>query len=126
MANGSWLPTHDSRLTPHRADGGGYPGGVIRDGVSLASAFVQAEQPWGDAQLARFYDGFVFEGDLPLYLELARLQGPQVLEVACGSGRVLVPLVRAGFDVVGIDVSAHMLALTREKLESLPDGAGNA
>jgi SAM-dependent methyltransferase len=99
---------------------------VIRDGVSYTSAFVQAEQPWGDAQLARLYDGFVFEGDLPLYLELARAQGSQVLEVACGSGRVLVPMVRAGFDVVGIDVSPHMLALAREKLESLPDGAGMA
>jgi SAM-dependent methyltransferase len=99
---------------------------VIRDGVSQGSAFVQAEQPWGDAQLARLYDGFVFEGDLPLYLELARAQGSRVLEVACGSGRVLVPLVRAGFDVVGIDVSPHMLALAREKLESMPDGAGTA
>ena len=104
----------------------GYPGWVIRDGASQASAFVQAEQPWGDAQLARLYDGFVFEGDLPLYLELGRAQGSHILEVACGSGRVLVPLVRAGFDVVGVDVSPHMLALAREKLGSLPDGTGTA
>src|SRR5258708_5358188 len=94
--------------------------------MTQASAFVQAEQPWGDAQLARLYDGFVFDGDLPLYLELARAQGSRVLEVACGSGRVLVPLVRAGFDVVGIDVSPHMLALAREKLDSMPAAAGSA
>jgi SAM-dependent methyltransferase len=105
---------------------GRYPGVVIRDAVSQGSALVQAEQPWGDAQLARLYDGFVFDGDLPLYLELARAQGSRVLEVACGSGRVLVPLVQAGFDVLGIDVSPHMLALAREKLDSMPDGAGTA
>jgi SAM-dependent methyltransferase len=99
---------------------------VIRNGIAQASAFVQAEQPWGDAQLARLYDGFVFDGDLPLYLELARVQGSRVLEVACGSGRVLVPLVRAGFDVVGIDVSPHMLVLAREKLDSMTHAAGTA
>jgi SAM-dependent methyltransferase len=99
---------------------------VTRDGATQASALVQADQPWGDAQLARLYDAFVFDGDLALYLELARAQGSRVLEVACGSGRVLVPLVRSGFDVVGIDSSPHMLALTREKLEAMPAGAGTA
>jgi SAM-dependent methyltransferase len=61
---------------------------------------------------------FPFEDDLPLYLDLARRQGTRVLEVACGSGRVLVPLVRAGFEVVGIDLSPHMLALARAKLDA--------
>jgi SAM-dependent methyltransferase len=87
---------------------------------------VRAEQPWGDARLALLYDSFSFSGDLPFYLELARTQGPRVLEVACGSGRVLVPLVRAGFDVVGIDVSPHMLELTHAKLDGLADGAVGA
>src|ERR1700682_6071049 len=84
----------------------------------LNGALVQAEQPGGDAQLASLYDVFAFDGDLPLYLELAREQGQRVLEIACGSGRVLVPLARAGFDVVGIDVSAHMLALAETKLDA--------
>jgi SAM-dependent methyltransferase len=100
--------------------------GVWRDGVSGPSAVVRAAQPWGDARLALLYDAFSFDGDLPLYLELARAQGMRVLEVACGSGRVLVPLVRAGFDVVGVDVSPHMLDLTRAKLDALPDGQATA
>jgi SAM-dependent methyltransferase len=79
---------------------------------------LQADHPWEDAQLARLYDAFVFEDDLPLYLELAQQQGSRVLEVACGSGRVLVPLVRNGLQVVGIDASPHMLALARAKLSS--------
>jgi SAM-dependent methyltransferase len=81
---------------------------------------VRADQPWGDAQLAQLYDAFTFEGDLPLYLELARERGRRVLEIGCGSGRVLVPLARAGFEVVGIDVSPHMLALAQAKLDATP------
>jgi SAM-dependent methyltransferase len=91
-----------------------------------AGALVRADHPWGDAQLARLYDAFVFDADLPLYLELAAAQGRRVLEVACGSGRIVLPLVRAGFDVVGIDASPHMLALAREKLEAEPDAPGRA
>ena len=87
--------------------------GLVEDGVVL-----RAEQPWGDARLAQLYDVFPFEADLPLYLELARAQGQNVLEVACGSGRVLVPLARAGLQVAGVDVSPHMLALARAKLEA--------
>src|SRR6202158_5819594 len=99
---------------------------MIRDGTTQNGALVQAEQPWGDAQLASLYDVFAFDGDLPLYLELARLQGGRVLEVACGSGRVLVPLVRSGFDVVGVDTSPHMLDLAQAKLAAEPDLAGRA
>src|ERR1700704_5973317 len=73
---------------------------VVRDGITQSGALVRADQPWADAQLAELYDAFVFDGDLPLYLELAREHGRKVLEIACGSGRVLVPLARAGFDVV--------------------------
>jgi SAM-dependent methyltransferase len=90
--------------------------------MTHSGALVQAEHPWGDAQLATLYDVFGFDGDLPLYLELARAQGQRVLEIACGSGRVLVPLARAGFDVWGVDISPHMLALTRAKLDAEPGG----
>ena len=82
-----------------------------RDGVLL-----RAEQPWNDAEMALLYDAFAFDDDVPFYEELARGQGQRVLEVACGSGRVLLPLVKAGFEVVGVDVSPHMLAVAREKL----------
>ena len=83
----------------------------VTDGV-----LVRADHPWADAQLAHI-DVFPFAGDLPLYLDLARAEGGRVLEVACGSGRVAVPLARAGHHVVGIDISPHMLALARAKLD---------
>lgn len=89
-------------------------------------AFVRADQPWGQAQLAPLYDLFTFDADLDLYRSLAAAEGGRVLEVACGSGRVLVPLVRAGVEVVGVDVSSHMLALARAKLRAEPGHGGSA
>lgn len=89
---------------------------VFLDGTATSGALVLADQPWSDAQTARFYDAFPFDADLPLYTALAAEQGGRILEVACGTGRVLVPLARAGFDVVGVDVSPHMLDVCRAKL----------
>ena len=87
-------------------------------GMVSNGALFQADHPWADPILATLYDLFPFDADLPLYLELAAFQGGRVLEVACGSGRVLVPLARAGHTVVGLDASPHMLALAREKLRA--------
>src|SRR5207249_1096106 len=39
------------------------------------------------------------------------------LDVACGTGRLLVPYLRAGLDVDGCDISPDMLALCRERAE---------
>src|ERR1043166_9308264 len=88
------------------------------NGLSPASALVDTTQPWEDAQLASLYDAFPFQADVPLYQRLAEAEGGRVLEVGCGTGRVLVPLARAGCRVTGIDVSAHMLAHTRAKLDA--------
>jgi SAM-dependent methyltransferase len=41
--------------------------------------------------------------------------GEPALDVACGTGRLLIPYLRAGLDVDGCDVSADMVALCREK-----------
>ncbi len=43
--------------------------------------------------------------------------GQPVLDVACGTGRLLVPYVQAGIDIDGTDVSPDMLARCRERLE---------
>ncbi|MFQ3631684.1 class I SAM-dependent methyltransferase [Roseiflexus sp.] len=61
--------------------------------------------------IARFYDAdhSGFADDLPFYRELARRTGGRVLDVMCGSGRVLVPLAQAGIRVTGIDSSAAMI-----------------
>ena len=55
-------------------------------------------------------------GDVDFYLELARAQGGPVLELAAGTGRVLLPLARVGFQVTGLDVSRPMLDIAARRL----------
>lgn len=57
-------------------------------------------------------------GDIDFFLELARdahAAGHPVLELACGTGRVAIPIAQEGVRVVGLDVSPAMLARAREK-----------
>jgi SAM-dependent methyltransferase len=57
-----------------------------------------------------------FVEDLPFWLGLAAAQGSPILELGCGSGRVLLPLSQAGYHLVGIDNDAGMLALLKTRL----------
>jgi SAM-dependent methyltransferase len=71
--------------------------------------------------LVRFYDGDYAHartpsGDVAFYVEEARRAGGAVLELGCGTGRVLVPTVAAGVDATGLDRSEGMLALARVSL----------
>lgn len=50
-----------------------------------------------------------FADDIPLYLNIAEAVGDPILELGCGTGRVLLPLAAAGFRVSGLDRSAPML-----------------
>lgn len=54
-------------------------------------------------------------GDARFYLELARQSGEPVLELGCGTGRVLLPIARAGIECVGLDTSAAMLEVLARK-----------
>jgi ubiquinone/menaquinone biosynthesis C-methylase UbiE len=69
---------------------------------------------------ARFYDLDTegYEEDLAFWLSLARRTGGPILELACGTGRVMLPLAEQGFAVVGVDISPAMLAIAREKLSA--------
>ena len=56
--------------------------------------------------------------DLPFWLDLVdRYPGP-ILELGCGTGRVLVPLVKAGNEVYGMDIATDMLIFLRQNLDS--------
>ena len=54
------------------------------------------------------------------YAALARETGGPVLEIACGTGRVAIPVARQGFAVTGLDVVPGMLELAQSKSAGLP------
>lgn len=53
--------------------------------------------------------------DIAYYQEFIERHGQPALDVACGTGRLLLPYLRAGLDVDGCDISPDMLAHCREK-----------
>lgn len=67
---------------------------------------------------ARYYDADFrdYHDDLPLYRELARRTGGPLLELMCGTGRVLLPLAEDGHALTGVDLSPAMLAIARAQL----------
>ncbi len=73
---------------------------------------------------AQFYDidnYHLWYHDTGFYLDYARMQRGSILEVACGTGRVTIPLAEAGYEVVGLDLSLPMLSIFRRKLASLDE-----
>jgi ubiquinone/menaquinone biosynthesis C-methylase UbiE len=75
-------------------------------------------QGWDE--YAPFYDWenarTVARRDVAFWQRLALAQDGPVLELGCGTGRVAVPVVKAGGQVVGIDRSAPMLDRARKRL----------
>ncbi len=56
--------------------------------------------------------------DLPFYVELAEQSAGPILEVACGTGRVLLPIARKGIQIHGVDNSRPMLKILETSLAS--------
>jgi SAM-dependent methyltransferase len=70
--------------------------------------------------LARTYDALYAvmrgpSGDAAFYCGLAEEVGGPVLELGCGTGRVLLPIAARGISCVGVDASPAMLAALRAK-----------
>jgi SAM-dependent methyltransferase len=63
--------------------------------------------------------------DLPFYLDLARKIGGPVLEMGCGTGRVLLPIARAGIEIHGLDGSSAMLQVLRSHIAQEPAAVQN-
>jgi len=67
---------------------------------------------------AEYYDfDHAMVEDIPFYLSYARDCGSPILELACGTGRVLISMAEEGFTIYGLDSSENMLALCRRKVE---------
>jgi ubiquinone/menaquinone biosynthesis C-methylase UbiE len=72
-------------------------------------------------EYAPFYDWenarTVARRDIGFWQRLAAAQPASVLELGCGTGRIAVPLAKAGIPIVGIDRSEPMLARARRRLK---------
>lgn len=60
-----------------------------------------------------------YEPEGPFYESVAARTGGPILDIACGTGRISIPLARKGFGVAGIDLAEPMLAHARRKSEGL-------
>jgi len=58
--------------------------------------------------------------DLPFYLDLARRSRGPILEIGCGTGRVLLPIAREGIAIHGVDNSSAMLLVLKSRLAGEP------
>lgn len=70
-------------------------------------------------RFARFYDGDYrdYADDIEAVAMLAAEWGEPLLELGCGTGRVLLPLAAAGHTITGIDISPALLAHAAQKLD---------
>ncbi|MEQ1573058.1 MAG: class I SAM-dependent methyltransferase [Vicinamibacterales bacterium] len=88
-------------------------------GQGPGAAQPEGHEGWDD--YAPFYDWenarTLGRRDVPFWRNLACHAGGPVLELGCGTGRLAVPLGRAGVPLVGIDRSEPMLARARQRVK---------
>ena len=63
----------------------------------------------------------ITQDDIPFYLEYASKLSGSILELACGTGRVTIPLANEGYNIWGIDLSKEMLGQLKVKMENLQE-----
>lgn len=68
-------------------------------------------------EAAKFYDRIAITyDDYPMFQEQAILHGGPILELCCGSGRLTLPLAKAGFKITAVDLSEDMLSTLQSSL----------
>lgn len=72
---------------------------------------------------AGLYDSYStgLDGDESFYVEEAGKADGPVLEIACGTGRIMIPIAESGVSIVGLDRAPAMLEVARRKTAALPD-----
>jgi SAM-dependent methyltransferase len=75
------------------------------------------------ADIGMYYDNvhlYETRPDVAFYVSEGRAAGGNVLEIGCGTGRVLIATARAGVSTTGVDRSKQMLLRCRENLAREP------
>jgi SAM-dependent methyltransferase len=75
-------------------------------------------QTWHYSVMARYWAENNTTGpEIAYYQQQIEHYGGPALDAGCGTGRLLIPFLRAGLDVDGVDVSADMLAYCQQTAE---------
>lgn len=76
-----------------------------------------------ELHIAEIYDqSETYTDDVELVRNLIGERGPlRILEPFCGTGRILIPLVLDGHELIGLDQAEGMLAHARTKIKQLPE-----
>lgn len=88
--------------------------------MSLLNGIMMVDVDLYDVESSFYDEIYDFADDIPLYEEYAKKVGGLVLECGVGTGRVAIPLAKAGINIVGIDLNQKMLRIAREKLAREP------
>jgi SAM-dependent methyltransferase len=56
-----------------------------------------------------------YVNDIPFYLRKARQYSEPVLELACGTGRITIPIAEQGIDITGLDISEPLISYAKKK-----------
>jgi ubiquinone/menaquinone biosynthesis C-methylase UbiE len=83
--------------------------------LEYRAAVVIASGTWHHGLMARWWAEFVTAEpeELDYFRAAIRKFGEPALDVGCGAGRILIPMLADGLDVDGSDVSADMIAEAR-------------
>lgn len=85
---------------------------------------------FGSDSMVEWHSGITEQGLFPPERRLVEdhfsKPGAKVLDLGCGTGRTTAPLARAGFDVVGVDVSQEMIERARRLFPDLTFRLGDA
>lgn len=84
----------------------------------LTSEGSERPQTWHYGVVAKWWAEFNTDGgpESEYFGRFVRA-GQPALDVGCGTGRLLIPYLKAGLDVDGCDISPDMIALCRERAE---------
>jgi ubiquinone/menaquinone biosynthesis C-methylase UbiE len=58
-------------------------------------------------------------GDQEFFIQYCKDADGKILDLGCGTGRILIPIAETGCQITGLDLSKHMLSRCREKISDL-------
>jgi 2-polyprenyl-3-methyl-5-hydroxy-6-metoxy-1,4-benzoquinol methylase len=107
----------DSIVTEFDFNEGGSGFELPKEALDLTKDYLTQSSEPSHYDKPIYYDAlYGSEGsDVSFYLAQAIHTGGRVLDLACGTGRLTIPLAEVGLEVTGLDLSKQMLELAKEK-----------